>query len=163
MPFEPRFMERAIEISRQAIGREGTEPFGAVVVLDREIIGEGLNSAGLKLDPTAHGEVEAIRAASRNVGRLSLAGAELYTSCEPCPLCVAVSVVAGIGKVYYAASICQAIEALGTLPEGRMHPIDVEQVRRAASLRAGGVLLGAEQQMADLGAESVRLWCESMI
>ena len=68
-------------------------PFGAVIVRDGQIVGEGANSVTATYDPTAHGEVNAIRAACRTLGTFTLAGCELYTSCEPCPMCLAASLL----------------------------------------------------------------------
>ncbi|MDP6708678.1 MAG: nucleoside deaminase [Alphaproteobacteria bacterium] len=96
------FMRRAIEIAAESIDTPGTLPFGAVVVRDGEIIGEGLNRSFADSDPTSHGEVEAIRDACRRLGVTDLAGADLYTSCEPCAMCVATMYQAGIVRLYYA-------------------------------------------------------------
>ena len=83
------FMEHAIGLSRRALEESGAEPFGAVVVKDGAIVGEGLNRAAFLFDPTSHGEVEAIRDACRKLRCTDLSGCDLYTSCEPCALCVA--------------------------------------------------------------------------
>jgi guanine deaminase len=97
------FMRRAIELSRrQLVHAEGGGPFGAVVVRDGAIIGEGWNQVVSGNDPTAHAEVMAIRAACRHLGDFSLAGAEIYTSCEPCPMCLAAILWARIGRIFYA-------------------------------------------------------------
>ncbi len=82
---------------------DGGGPFGAVIVRDGQVIGEGRNRVTATLDPTAHAEVVAIRAACQRVGDFSLAGATLYTSCEPCPLCLAASLWARLDRVVYAA------------------------------------------------------------
>ena len=97
-------MKRAIEISRTALTTPGTEPFGAVIVLNGKIVGEGLNRALATLDVTSHGEIEAIRDANRRLKRLDLSDCEIYTSCEPCPLCVAAIGIARLKKMYYAAA-----------------------------------------------------------
>jgi guanine deaminase len=96
------FMRRALEIARAGLDTPGTLPFAAVVVLDGEIVGEGLNRAFADSDPTSHGEVEAIRDACRRLGTPSLAGADLYTTCEPCAMCAATMYLAGIARLYYA-------------------------------------------------------------
>ena len=85
---QKKFMARAIEIAREAVDTDGTLPYAAIVVLDGEIIGEGLNRSVANCDPTSHGEVEAIRDACRRLSLTSLKGAELYTSGEPCSMCV---------------------------------------------------------------------------
>ena len=82
---------------------EGGGPFGAVIVADDAVLARGQNRVTRDLDPTAHAEVVAIRAACRVRGDFSLAGATLYTSCEPCPLCVSASLWARLDRVVYAA------------------------------------------------------------
>lgn len=102
------FMRRAIEISRERMLGDQAAPFGAVVVKDGEIIGEGVNQVVAKCDPTSHGEVEAIRAACKELGTWDLSGCEIYTTCEPCEMCVATIFWAKISKVYYANSLDDA-------------------------------------------------------
>jgi tRNA(Arg) A34 adenosine deaminase TadA len=98
------FMARAIDLSRLALEQPGLRPFGAVVVKDGRIVGEGVNAQNGKHDPTSHGEVEAIRAACAALATTDLAGCTLYTSCEPCAMCTATMHLAGIERVVYAAS-----------------------------------------------------------
>jgi guanine deaminase len=98
-------MMRAIELSRLAMDTPGAKPFAAVIVKDGAIVGEGINRAAEKMDPTSHGEVEAIRDACANLGTVTLEGCILYTSCEPCSLCVAAAKIAGIVEIHYGASI----------------------------------------------------------
>ncbi len=97
-------MARAIEIARQSVDTPGTLPYGAVVVKDGQIVGEGLNRTTANSDPTSHGEVEAIRDACRRLSLTSLDGADLYTSGEPCSMCVATMYQVGIQRLYYAGS-----------------------------------------------------------
>src|SRR5262245_3556365 len=106
--YEEKFMRRAIELSAQALDMPGARPYGAVVVKDGRIVGEGLNQSAKNFDPTSHGEVEAIRDACRNLKTTDLPGTELYTSCEPCSVCVATMLMAGVGRMYYGASLAQA-------------------------------------------------------
>lgn len=106
------FMRRAIEISRTEMEKGDAAPFAAVVVKDGRIVGEGVNRVVATCDPTSHGEVEAVRDACRNLGTWDLSGCELYTTCEPCEMCVATMFCARIGKVYYANRLSDA-EALG--------------------------------------------------
>lgn len=108
------FMDVAIEMARAAMAMPNRRPFAAVVVRDGEIIGRGVNSVAERSDPTAHGEVEAIRDACSRVGT-SLAGCDLYTTCEPCIMCVATAELAGISRIFYAASFAGAGEALAPL------------------------------------------------
>lgn len=99
------FMRRAIAIAGQSLDMPGGLPYGAVVVKDGRIIGEGVNRAAALNDPTSHGEVEAVRDACRKLGTTQLDGALVYTSCEPCAMCVATMLLAGISGVYYASSL----------------------------------------------------------
>lgn len=96
------FMRRAIALSREHMNAGHGGPFGAVVVLDGAIVGEGWNRVTSTNDPTAHAEVTAIREACAKLGRFDLKGAVLYTSCEPCPMCLAATYWARIDMVYYA-------------------------------------------------------------
>lgn len=95
-------MEEAIKLSREAIAADQGGPFGAVVVKDGRIIGRGRNAVTSKNDPTAHAEIMAIRDACTSLGTFALENCELYTSCEPCPMCLAAIYWARIGKVFYA-------------------------------------------------------------
>ncbi len=99
-----RFIQQALHLAADSArsGRGG--PFGALVVRDGEVIGQGCNGVTSALDPTAHAEVVAIRAACRRVGDFRLDGALLYASCMPCPMCYAAIYWARIDRVYYAAS-----------------------------------------------------------
>ena len=96
-----KFMERAIELSIDSV-KSGGGPFGSVIVKDNKIISEGMNRVTKNNDPTAHGEIVAIRNACKNLNDFHLKGCELYTSCEPCPLCLSAIYWARIDKVYYA-------------------------------------------------------------
>ena len=96
-----KFMARAIELSIDSANSNGG-PFGCVIVKDNKIISEGSNEVTLKKDPTAHGEIVAIRKACNNLNDFNLSGCELYTSCEPCPMCLAAIYWSHIDKIYYA-------------------------------------------------------------
>ena len=97
------FMARAIDIAGSAADEAGALPYGAVVVLEGKIVGEGLNRAVALHDPTSHGEVEAIRDACKRLGTTDLSGAEMYTSAEPCSMCVATMILANMARLVYAA------------------------------------------------------------
>lgn len=101
---EEQFMRRAIEIAREKMLGEGLAPFAAVVVRDGQIIGEGCNRVLVHHDPTAHGEVEAIRDACRRLETHELLGSELYSTGDPCPLCVSSMYFAKIERLYYAST-----------------------------------------------------------
>lgn len=107
----PEFLRRAIALATENVlsGRGG--PFGAVIVRDGQIVGEGANSVTSTYDPTAHGEVNAIRAACAALGTFTLSGCELYTSCEPCPMCLAACYWARLDRVYYGCSAADAARA----------------------------------------------------
>lgn len=163
MSFDEAFMRRAIEISAQALETPGTEPFGAVVVLGGRIVGEGINRSVANHDPTSHGETEAIRDACRKLGTVDLRGADLYTSCEPCALCVAAMTIAGIENLYYAADMAQAGAALGALPETVRFPIDVERLRSECGKPVEARLMPAEQKMAPEAAGILRTWAAQRV
>ncbi|MEN6511554.1 MAG: nucleoside deaminase [Chloroherpetonaceae bacterium] len=101
------FMQRAIELSRLGISNGGG-PFGAVIVRDGEIIAEAHNTVTIDNDPTAHAEINAIRQASRTLGRFNLSDCEIYSSCEPCPMCLGAIYWAKIKTVYYANTHSEA-------------------------------------------------------
>ena len=96
------FMTQAIELSRTGMRAGEGGPFGAVIVQDGEIIAEGNNQVLMTNDPTAHAEVVAIRRACAKLGRFDLSDCELYTSCEPCPMCLGAIYWARPKAVYYA-------------------------------------------------------------
>ncbi len=106
------YLQRAIALGREGMNRGDGGPFGAVVAgADGAILGEGWNRVLADRDPTAHAEVNAIRAACARLGTHRLEGATLYTSCEPCPMCLAALYWAGIEAVYYAATRRDAADA----------------------------------------------------
>ena len=96
-----KFMKRAIELSIESINTGGG-PFGSVVVKDGKIISEGMNRVTVNNDPTAHGEITAIRYACKKLNTFDLSGYELYSNCEPCPMCLSAIYWSHIDKVYYA-------------------------------------------------------------
>jgi len=96
-----KFMQRAIELSIESI-HSGGGPFGSVVAKDNEIISEGMNRVTVNNDPTAHGEITAIRQACKKLNTFDLSGYELYSNCEPCPMCLSAIYWSHIDKVYYA-------------------------------------------------------------
>jgi len=97
-----RFMQRAIELSAIGMQSDKGGPFGCVIVKDGQIIAEGYNQVTSTNDPTAHAEVVAIRNACEQLKSFQLDGCELYTSCEPCPMCLGAIYWARPEKVYYA-------------------------------------------------------------
>ena len=105
-----KFIQMAVELSEKNIEENKGGPFGAVVVLNDEVIGIGTNLVTSTNDPTAHAEIVAIRNACKNIGNFSLKGAELYTSCEPCPMCLAAIYWARMEKIFYANDRYDAAE-----------------------------------------------------
>ncbi|MHA3977759.1 nucleoside deaminase [Halovulum sp. GXIMD14794] len=160
--YNEHFMRRAIEISAQALDTPGTEPFGAVVVKDGQIVGEGINRSKLNHDPTSHGETEAIRDACRTLGTVDLRGCELYTSCEPCALCVAAMNIAGISALYYAADMAQAGAALGNLPEAARFPIDVARLTHECGRAVGDRHMPAAQAHGLEAAQILQDWAKKV-
>ncbi len=104
------FMKRAIDLSREHMNLNHGGPFGAVIVKNGKIISEGWNQVFSSHDPTAHAEIQAIRKAAQNLNCFELTGAEIYTSCEPCPMCLAAIYWARIDKIYYANTRQDAAE-----------------------------------------------------
>ncbi len=111
MPYSETFLREAIRLSLEKMEAGEGGPFGAVVVKDGRIVGRGWNRVTSANDPTAHAEVEAIRQACAALGTFSLAGCELYASCEPCPMCLSAIYWARIDALYFAASRNDAAEA----------------------------------------------------
>jgi tRNA(Arg) A34 adenosine deaminase TadA len=101
---DKEFMRRAIALAQNGIDANQGGPFGAVVVKKGEIIGEGCNRVTSTNDPTAHAEVVAIRAACEKLGSFQLDDCVLYTSCEPCPMCLGAIYWARPARVFYACT-----------------------------------------------------------
>ena len=96
-------MREALSLAQQGIVRRDGGPFGALVVIDDQIVGQGWNQVVARNDPTAHAEILAIRDACSRLGRFHLQEATLYSTCEPCPMCLAALHWARIGTLVYAA------------------------------------------------------------
>ena len=95
------FMKRAIELSIESVNKGGG-PFGSVIIKDNKIISEGYNKVTTNNDPTAHGEIVAIREACKKLKNFNLSDCELYSTCEPCPMCLSAIYWSRINKIYYA-------------------------------------------------------------
>ncbi|HPE58222.1 MAG TPA: nucleoside deaminase [Bacteroidales bacterium] len=98
-----QFMKEAIRLAGENLISQKGGPFGAVIVKNGEIIGRGANTVVEGNDPTAHAEINAIREACTNLGSYQLDGCEIYTSCEPCPMCLGAIYWARPSKIYFAA------------------------------------------------------------
>lgn len=109
-PTPAEYLARAVAIATENVRNAGG-PFGAIVVTADGRVFEGVNRVTANLDPTAHAEVSAIRAACQGTGSFDLTGATLYTSCEPCPMCLASSLWARLDRVYFAATRDDAADA----------------------------------------------------
>jgi len=107
----PEFLRRAIALATANVTSGKGGPFGAVIVREGRIVGEGVNTVTAVNDPTAHAEVNAIRAAARALGTFTLADCQLYTSCEPCPMCLAAAYWARVDAIYYGAGAADAARA----------------------------------------------------
>lgn len=136
MPAPPvaSHMQRAIRLALRGVRRNDGGPFGAVIVRGEEIVGQGANQVLSKNDPTAHAEIVAIRTACRRTRTFKLDGCVLYTTCEPCPMCLAAIYWARIDHVYYACDRNDAARAgfddaffyaeLEAPPAGRRLPLE---------------------------------------
>ena len=105
------FLRRAIRLAVENARSGGGGPFGAVIVNDGEVVGEGVNLVTASCDPTAHAEISAIRDACRRLSRFELRGCTIYSSCEPCPMCLSAIYWARLDALYFAAAKDNAAEA----------------------------------------------------
>ena len=144
-------MEQAIQLATENVtsGRGG--PFGAVIVKDGKVIATGANQVTATHDPTAHAEVTAIRNACNALGTFSLEGCEIYTSCEPCPMCLAASYWARLDAIFYGASAADAARA------GFDDAFLYEEFRKEQQARA----LPATQLLGDEAWASFAAWIAS--
>lgn len=140
-------MRKAIELSIKSV-RNGGGPFGAVIAREGKIIAEGSNGVTIYNDPTAHAEVTAIRKACEKLGTFDLTGCEIYTSCEPCPMCLGAIYWAHLDKIYYANDRKDAAD-IGFDDDFIYQEIEVKpQYRKKPS----------EILMREEGLEAFRIW-----
>ncbi len=140
-------MRKAIELSIKSV-RNGGGPFGAIIARKGEIIAEGSNGVTIYNDPTAHAEVTAIRKACEKLGTFDLTGCEIYTSCEPCPMCLGAIYWAHLDKIYYANNRKDAAD-IGFDDDFIYQEIEVKpQYRKKPS----------EILMREEGLEAFRIW-----
>ena len=150
MMTQESFMRRAISLASQNV-REGLGgPFGSVVVKGGEIIGEGSNRVTSSCDPTAHAEMLAIRAASAKLNNFDLSGCEIYTSCEPCPMCLSAIYWAKLDRMFYGNTIVEA-DAIGFSDEFLYKEIALSMDERK---------LDATRLLEDEALESFNLWAQ---
>jgi tRNA(Arg) A34 adenosine deaminase TadA len=111
LPGDPRFMQMAIELAVNNVITGVGGPFGAVVVKDNEVVARGVNLVTGTNDPTAHAEITAIRRACTELETFELRGCSIYSSCEPCPMCLAAILWARCDALYFASTAQDAAEA----------------------------------------------------
>lgn len=145
-----KFMMRAIELAREGVEADAGGPFGCVIVKDGEIVGEGNNRVTSTNDPTAHAEVVAIREACAKLGSFQLDGCVVYTSCEPCPMC--------LGAIYWARPA--AIFYAGTRDDAAAAGFDDELFYRELELPNEDRKLSMRQMMRDEARTAFRAWIE---
>lgn len=140
------FMRRAIELALEAERTSGDTPFGTVIVQNGQIVGEGRNRVATNCDPTAHSEVEAIRAACKRLGTRDLTGCVMFTSGEPCPMCAGAIWWAKLDRIHYGASRADCI-ALGLATEDLAIDVakPIEERRIPASRLLNAEAIGALQ------------------
>ena len=141
-------MRRAIELSLENVRSGKGGPFGAVVTQDETIIGEGVNQVLSTNDPSAHAEVVAVRAACRNLDSFQLTGCEIYTSCEPCPMCMGLIYWARPDAVYYA----------NTAQDAANIGFDDALIYRELGMSPGRRSIRMEQLMRDEALAAFQAW-----
>ena len=142
-------MRRAIELSKDSV-RHGGGPFGAVIAKNGEIIAEGSNCVTIDNDPTAHAEVATIRKACKKLNTFDLSGCEIFTSCEPCPMCLGAIYWAKLDKIYYANDRKDAADigfADDFISDELANPLECRKLPIVALLR-------------DEASHTFRLWSE---
>lgn len=142
-------MRKAIELSVRNVA-EGGGPFGAVIVRNGEIIATGTNRVTANCDPTAHAEVSAIREAGRHLGTFDLKGCEIYTSCEPCPMCLGAIYWSHLDRMYYGNDKTDAAR-IG---------FDDAFIYEELKIEPGKRRLKSEQLLHDEASEAFRAWDE---
>ncbi len=143
-----KFMRRAIALSFEMIDKGAGGPFGAVIVRDGRIIAEGRNQVTSANDPTAHAEIMAIREAAHVLGDFKLEGCEIYTSCEPCPMCLAAIYWARIERIFFANARADAAR-IG---------FDDEHIYREVGLPLGRRAIPTGQLLAVEGRAAFDAW-----
>jgi guanine deaminase len=145
------FMARAIQLSIDNVVSARGGPFGAVVVKDGKIVAEAANQVTLTNDPTAHAEMTAIREACKKLGAFELEGYEIYTSCEPCPMCMGAIYWARLSRVYYASVASDAAQA----------GFDDSMIYRELAQPLSARKIPMIQMMREHGLEAFRVWKKS--
>ncbi len=141
-------MRRAIDLAAKNAASGSGGPFAALIVKDGEILSEGVNLVTSTMDPTAHAEVVAIRRACEKLGAFQLTGCELYTSCEPCPMC--------LGAIYWARPA--AIYFAGTHKDAAAAGFDDSFIYQQTRLRTDERAIPMTRLLPDEGEEPFRAW-----
>lgn len=144
----PDFLREAIRLSMEKMTANEGGPFGAVIVRNQQIVGRGWNRVTSTNDPTAHAEVVAIRDACSRLQTFSLAGCEIYSSCEPCPLCLAAIYWSHLSHIYYAAT-CEDAAAAG---------FDDQNFYRELARPAGERSIPMQQSLRDEARVALAAW-----
>ncbi len=144
-------MRKAIALATENVRSGQGGPFGAVIVKDGALIGEGTNSVTRDNDPTAHAEVRAIRAACQALGVFSLRGCEIYTSCEPCPMCLAAIYWARIDRIWFGNTSADAARIA----------FDDAFLYRELTLPTRQRTIPASMLLRELAWESFQFWLDS--
>jgi guanine deaminase len=150
MQHQKKFMQEAIELAKQNLKHKNGGPFGAVVVKDGKIIGRGVNTVTTQNDPTAHAEVNAIREACAVTNSFQLDDCEIYSSCEPCPMCLGAIYWARPKKFYYAATREDAARA----------GFDDSEIYREIQLSIGSRKIPSEQLMKSEAIKVLETWID---
>ncbi len=151
MSKQEKFMREAIRLSIENVNYGNGGPFGAVIVKDNKIIARGVNKVTSDNDPTAHAEVVAIRNACKELGTFQLDGCEIYSSCEPCPMCLGAIYWARPDKMYYANTKQDAAEI----------DFDDDFIYQELALPYGERKLKTIQLLRDEAIEAFKLWKDS--
>ena len=144
----PAFLREAIRLSIEKMEANEGGPFGAVIVRDQQIVGRGWNRVTSTNDPTAHAEVVAIRDACSQLKTFSLAGCEIYSSCEPCPLCLAAIYWSRLDRIYSAA----------TCDDAAVAGFDDRNFYRELGKAAGDRSIPMEQALRDEACVALKAW-----
>lgn len=148
MSHENKYMRQAIELAKENASTSGGGPFGALIVKEGRVISACSNSVTPDNDPTAHAEVNAIRSACKELNTFDLSGSTLYSSCEPCPMCLSAAYWAKVDKIIFAADRTDAAEA------GFSDAFIYEEFTLAPEKRS----IPIEREMQKEGTEPFELW-----
>ena len=151
MPGQPRFMQQAIQLATENVAHGRGGPFGAVIVKDGAVVATGANQVTASNDPTAHAEVVAIRNACQALGTFQLDGCDIYTSCEPCPMCLAAIYWAHCQAIFYGNDAADAARA------GFDDSFLYEEVRKPLDQRKVQIT----RMLADEARVSFEIWLKS--